>query len=335
MNRFITLGEHIIQTQTEHKNATGELSALLSALRLSAKVVNAEINKAGLVDDILGSVGSENVQGEDQKKLDVYANRIFIEALEMREVVCGVASEEEESFIAFDSAKSKNGKYVVLIDPLDGSSNIDVNVSVGTIFSIYHRKTSRGTTAKLEDFMQPGTNQIAAGYVLYGSSTMMVMTTGQMVNGYTYDPSTGVFFLSHPNFKIPVKGNIYSINEGNYPFFDKKVRDYIKYVKEDDPSTNRPYSGRYIGSLVADFHRNMIKGGIYLYPGTTFRPNGKLRLLYECNPMALLIENAGGKATDGHRRILEIVPDELHQRSPLFIGSNNMIDEALSFIKGS
>ena len=333
MNRIITLGEHIIQTQTEHKYATGELSALLSALRLSAKVVNAEINKAGLVEDIMGSVGNQNVQGEDQQKLDIYAHRIFIEALEMREVVCGVASEEEDSFIAFDSEKSKNGKYVVLIDPLDGSSNIDVNVSVGTIFSIYHRKSPQGTSATLEDFLQPGTSQIAAGYVLYGSSTMMVMTTGEYVNGYTYDPSTGVFFLSHPRFQIPKTGKIYSINEGNYPFFDKKVRDYIKYVKEDDQSTGRPYSSRYIGSLVADFHRNMIKGGIYLYPGTTFRPEGKLRLLYECNPMALLIEKAGGKATDAHQRILEIQPKQLHQRCPLFIGSADMIDEAIGFIK--
>ncbi|MEE9374443.1 MAG: class 1 fructose-bisphosphatase [Saprospiraceae bacterium] len=332
MNRIITLGEHIIQSQSKHQYATGELSALLSALRLSAKVVNAEINKAGLVDDIMGSVGAENVQGEDQTKLDVYANRIFIDALEMREVVCGVASEEEDSFIAFDSAKSKKGKYVVLIDPLDGSTNIDVNVSVGSIFSIYHRKSPIGTPARIEDFLQPGTAQIAAGYILYGSSTMMVMTTGSHVDGYTYDPSTGVFFLSHPKFQIPKSGNIYSINEGNYPFLDRKVRDYIKYVKEDDVDTNRPYSGRYIGSLVADFHRNMIKGGIYLYPGTSFRPEGKLRLLYECNPMAMLIENAGGRATDGKNRILEIKPTKLHQRCPLFIGSTELVDEVMGFL---
>ena len=332
MNRIITLGEHILQTQTLHKNATGELSALLSALRLSAKVVNAEINKAGLVEDIMGSSGAENIQGEDQKKLDIYAHRIFIESLEMREVVCGVASEEEDSFIAFESEKSRQGKYIVLLDPLDGSSNIDVNVSVGTIFSIYHRISEKGEAATLDDFLQKGDRQVAAGYILYGSSTMLVMTTGHSVNGYTYDPSTGVFFLSHPHFQIPTTGSIYSINEGNYPFFDKEVRDYIKYVKEEDPTTNRPYSGRYIGSLVADFHRNMIKGGIYLYPGTTFKPNGKLRLLYECNPMALLIEKAGGKATDGKQRILEIEPKELHQRCPLFIGSSDLVDEVIGFL---
>jgi len=334
LNRVITLGEHIIQNQSTYKHASGELSALLSALRLSAKVVNAEINKAGLVEDIMGSSGNENVQGEDQKKLDVYAHNLFIESLEMREVVCGVASEEEDSFIAFQSEKSKQGKYIVLMDPLDGSSNIDVNVSVGTIFSIYHRLSEKGQPAVLEDFLQKGSQQVAAGYVLYGSSTMLVLTTGQNVDGFTFDPSTGVFFLSHPNFQIPKTGSIYSINEGNYPFFDKKVRDYIKYVKEDDPNTNRPYSGRYIGSLVADFHRNMIKGGIYLYPGTSFKPNGKLRLLYECNPMAMLIENAGGKATDGTQRILDIEPTELHQRSPLFIGSSDLVDEVMGFIGG-
>ena len=332
MKRVITLGEHIIHNQSRFSYATGELSALLSSLRLAAKVVNAEINKAGLVDDIMGSHGEENIQGEEQQKLDVYAHRIFIEALEMREQVCGVASEEEESFIAFESQKSKEGKYVVLIDPLDGSSNIDVNVSVGTIFSIYRRKSPIGSKAVLEDFLQPGYNQVAAGYILYGSSTMLVMTEGSSVNGFTFDPSTGVFFLSHPNFMIPTSGNIYSINEGNYPFFGSRVRDYLKFVKEQDPSSDRPYSGRYIGSLVADFHRNMIKGGIYLYPGTVFKPEGKLRLLYECNPMALLIERAGGVASDGHRRILDIEPEKLHQRSPLYIGSKNMVEEALRFI---
>lgn len=335
MKRVITLGEHIIHNQSRFAYATGELSALLSSLRLAAKVVNAEINKAGLVDDIMGSHGEQNVQGEEQQKLDVYAHRIFIEALEMRDQVCGVASEEEESFIVFESEKSRQGKYVVLIDPLDGSSNIDVNVSVGTIFSIFRRKSPIGSEAVLEDFLQSGREQVAAGYILYGSSTMLVMTEGSSVNGFTFDPSTGVFFLSHPNFRIPETGSIYSINEGNYPFFDKGVRDYIKYVKEDDPGTNRPYSGRYIGSLVADFHRNLIKGGIYLYPGTKFRPEGKLRLLYECNPMAMMIEMAGGVATDGHQSILDIVPTELHQRSPLYIGSKDMVDEAMGFIRGN
>ncbi len=332
MPRITTLGEFIIKKQSEFPYATGELSQLLSGIRLAAKVVNSEINKAGLVDDLLGKVGTENVQGEEQQKLDVYANRIFIEAMEARDHVCGVASEEEESFIAYDDELSKSGKYVVLMDPLDGSSNIDVNVSIGTIFSIFRRKSPVGTPAVLDDFLQPGNAQVAAGYIIYGSSTMLVFTTGHSVNGFTFDPAIGVFFLSHPDLQIPEKGSIYSINEGNYPYLSQGVRSYIKFVKEEDPATNRPYSSRYIGSFVADFHRNLIKGGLYLYPDTVFKPSGKLRLLYECNPMALIVEKAGGKASDGTQRILDIVPTELHQRAPLYIGSTQMVDEVLSFI---
>lgn len=332
MKRVTTLGEFIIKNQESFPYATGELSSLLSALRLAAKLVNSEINKAGLIDEIIGKAGNENVQGEEQLKLDVYANQIFIEALEARDLVCGIASEEEESFVAFSDSKKNNGKYVVLIDPLDGSSNIDVNVSIGTIFSIYRRITPVGSPVTLEDFLQPGINQVATGYIIYGSSTMMVYSTGHTVNGFTFDPTIGVFFLSHPNLTIPKVGSIYSINEGNYPYFTPQIRDYIKHVKEVDESSGKPYSSRYIGSFVADFHRNLIKGGIYLYPETSFLPFGKLRLLYECNPLAFIIENAGGKATDGTRRILEIVPDKLHQRSPLYIGSSDMVDEIHSFI---
>ena len=333
MARITSLGEFILQNQTQYPSAKGELSRLLSAIRLAAKVVNSQINKAGLIDNILGSVGQENVQGEDQKKLDVYANEIFIDALYARRELCGIASEEEEHFVPFDTHECRNAKYVLLMDPLDGSSNIDVNVSIGTIFSIYRRISPVGTVANLEDFLQPGTEQVAAGYVIYGSSTMMVFTTGNGVNGFTYDPSIGVYYLSHPNLKIPDNGKIYSINEGNYPYFTRPVRNYIKYVKEEDPSTNRPYSGRYIGSLVADFHRNLIKGGIYLYPSTTSAPNGKLRLLYECNPMAFIVEQAGGKASNGFKRTLEIAPEELHQRTPFFVGSKNLVEELEGFLR--
>jgi len=331
--RVTTIGEFIVQNQTDHPSAKGELSRLLSAIRLAGKIVNSQTNKAGLVDDIMGSVGAENVQGEDQKKLDVYANRIFIEAMRARHELCGVASEEEESFIQFDSEEGKNAKYVMLMDPLDGSSNIDVNVSIGTIFSIYKRKSPVGTLVVEEDFLQKGTEQIAAGYIIYGSSTMLVYTTGNGVNGFTFDPSVGVFYLSHPDIKIPEEGKIYSINEGNYPYFSSQVRDYIKHVKEFDQETKRPYTGRYIGSLVADFHRNMIKGGIYLYPSTTHARNGKLRLNYECNPLALIAEQAGGVASNGHQRILDIQPLELHQRTPFFIGSSLMVKEVEEFLK--
>lgn len=321
---MITLGEYIIAKQSEIPNATGELSSLLSSIRLAAKVVNREINKAGLVD-IIGTTGVENIQGEVQQKMDLYANDVFKSALEARGEVCGVASEEEDEFISFDSERCVNSKYIVLMDPLDGSSNIDVNVSIGTIFSIYKRVSPLGQPVVLDDFLQPGIRQVAAGYVIYGSSTMLVYTTGHGVHGFTCDPSLGVFYLSHENMKIPEDGNIYSINEGNYLKFPDGVKKYLKYCQEIDSASNRPYTSRYIGSLVSDFHRNLLKGGIYIYPSTASAPEGKLRLLYECNPMAFLIEQAGGKASDGFNRIMTIEPTELHQRVPFFCGSNNMV----------
>jgi fructose-1,6-bisphosphatase I len=301
---------------------------------LAAKVVNREINKAGLAD-VLGDVGNDNIQGERQMKLDVYANDTFARALRSRGEVCGMASEEEEDFIAFNDPIHANAKYVVLIDPLDGSSNIDVNVSIGTIFSIYRRVTPVGTPVQLEDFLQPGNQQVAAGYITYGSSTMLVYTTGHGVNGFTLDPSIGVFSLSHPNMQCPETGIIYSINEGNYVHFPEGVKQYIKYCQAIDVATNRPYTSRYIGSLVSDFHRNLIKGGIYIYPTGTKSPQGKLRLLYECNPLAFIIEQAGGKATDGYQRILDLTPSALHQRVPFFIGSTKMVEDAEGFLAGT
>ncbi len=332
MGKLITLGEHIVKNQDKFPYATGELTALLSGIKLASKVVNSEINKAGLVDEIIGQEGQTNIQGEDQQKLDVYANRIFKEALGARAVVCGLASEEEDDYVAYESEVCQNGSYIILIDPLDGSSNIDVNVSIGTIFCVYRRISEPGQPAELNDFLQKGREIVAAGYVVYGSSTMIVMSTGQGVHGYTFDPSIGVFFLSHENLRIPDNGKIYSVNEGNFPFFDENIRNYLKHCKEYDPASNRPYTSRYIGSLVSDFHRNLIKGGIYLYPATSHKPKGKLRLLYECNPMAFLIEQAGGLATDGVQDILDIKPTELHQRCPLILGSKNMVNELKRFL---
>ncbi|MEH6452132.1 MAG: class 1 fructose-bisphosphatase [Psychromonas sp.] len=322
---MITLGEYIIKKQHEFPEASGELSSLLGAIRLAAKIVNRDINKAGLVD-IIGATGVENVQGEIQQKMDLYANDIFKSALEARGEVCGIASEEEDEFISFNNERGMNSKYVVLMDPLDGSSNIDVNVSVGTIFSIYRRISQRGQPVTEEDFLQPGRRQVAAGYIIYGSSTMLVYTTGHGTHGFTCDPSLGVFYLSHENMTVPEDGSIYSINEGNYLKFPTGVKKYLKYCQEIEPETKRPYTSRYIGSLVSDFHRNLLKGGIYIYPSTASAPLGKLRLLYECNPMAFLIEQAKGKASDGFRRIMEIEPTELHQRVPFFCGSNNMVE---------
>lgn len=331
MSEIRTLGEFIVAKQHDFPHASGELSSLIGSIKLAAKIVNREINKAGLVD-ITGASGEENIQGEQQQKLDLYANDKFKAALENRDQVCGVASEEEDEAVAFNKELNQNAKYVVLMDPLDGSSNIDVNVSVGTIFSIYRRISPIGTPAIEEDFLQPGNKQVAAGYIIYGSSTMLVYTTGNGVHGFTYDPSLGVFCLSHENMKVPEDGSIYSINEGNYIRFPEGVKQYLKYCQEIKPEDNRPYTSRYIGSLVADFHRNLLKGGIYLYPSTQAYPNGKLRLLYECNPMAMLIEEAGGKATDGENRILDLKPTELHQRVPFFVGSTNMVDKVQDFL---
>ncbi|CAL2058050.1 class 1 fructose-bisphosphatase [Tenacibaculum sp. 190524A05c] len=326
-----TLGEFIIENQASFKYTSGELSRLINSIRLAAKVVNHEVNKAGLVD-IIGAAGETNIQGEDQQKLDVYANDKFIQTLTNRNIVCGIASEEEDDFIVVNSQdENHQNKYVVLIDPLDGSSNIDVNVSVGTIFSIYRRVTPVGTPVSKEDFLQKGSEQVAAGYVVYGTSTMLVYTTGDGVNGFTLNPAIGTFYLSHPNMQFPEDGKIYSVNEGNYIHFPIGVKKYIKYCQEEEG--DRPYTSRYIGSLVSDFHRNMIKGGIYMYPKSSKNSNGKLRLLYECNPMAFLAEQAKGKASDGFNRIMDVQPTELHQRIPFFCGSKNMVEKAEEFMK--
>ncbi|PKQ45038.1 class 1 fructose-bisphosphatase [Confluentibacter flavum] len=326
-----TLGEFIIENQTSFKYSSGELSSLLNSIRLAAKVVNHEVNKAGLVD-IIGASGDVNIQGEDQQKLDVYANIKFIQTLINRNIVCGIASEEEDDFISVNSQdENHQNKYIVLIDPLDGSSNIDVNVSVGTIFSIYRRKTPVGSPVTLDDFLQKGSQQVAAGYIVYGTSTMLVYTTGDGVNGFTLNPAIGSFYLSHPNMKFPIDGKIYSVNEGNYTHFPQGIKNYIKYCQKEEG--DRPYTSRYIGSLVSDFHRNMIKGGIYLYPKCSLLEPGKLRLLYECNPIAFLAEQADGKASDGLTRILDIQPTELHQRVPFVCGSKNMVDKCEAFIR--
>ena len=328
-----TLGEFIIENQSSFKYTSGELSRLINSIRLAAKVVNYEVNKAGLVD-VLGAAGDTNIQGEDQQKLDVYANDKFIQTLVNRNIVCGIASEEEDDFISINSTdKNNQNKYVVLMDPLDGSSNIDVNVSVGTIFSIYRRITPVGTPVQIEDFLQKGNEQVAAGYIIYGTSTMLVYTTGDGVNGFTLNPAIGTFYLSHPQMRFPEHGSIYSVNEGNYIHFPQGIKNYIKYCQMEEE--NRPYTSRYIGSLVSDFHRNMIKGGIYLYPPSTKNPQGKLRLLYECNPMAFIAEQAAGKASDGTSRIMDILPTELHQRVPFVCGSMSMVKKLESFMRDS
>jgi fructose-1,6-bisphosphatase I len=328
-----TLGEFIIENQSSFKYTSGELSRLINSIRLAAKVVNHEVNKAGLVD-IIGTAGDTNIQGEDQQKLDVYANDKFIQTMTKRNIVCGIASEEEDDFIAINSQDENNqNKYIVLIDPLDGSSNIDVNVSVGTIFSIYRRVTPVGTPVTIADFLQKGNQQVAAGYVVYGTSTMLVYTTGYGVNGFTLNPAIGTFYLSHPDMQFPEDGKIYSVNEGNYIHFPQGIKNYIKYCQQEEG--DRPYTSRYIGSLVSDVHRNMIKGGIYLYPKSSKNSNGKLRLLYECNPMAFIAEQANGKASDGFTRIMDIEPTELHQRVPFICGSKNMVEKAEEFMRNA
>ncbi|WP_288018958.1 class 1 fructose-bisphosphatase [Tenuifilum sp.] len=326
-----TLTQFIIERQADFPYATGEFTRLLYHVGVAAKLVNKKVNKAGLVD-ILGEAGNINVQGEEQKKLDLLANWQFVQALKNSRECCGVASEEDQEIITWDDELSRDGNYIFCMDPLDGSSNIDVNVSIGTIFSIYRRISPRGTKPTIEDFLQPGNKQVAAGYVVYGSSTMLVYTTGRGVYGFTLDPSIGEFCLSHLNIQTPENGKIYSVNEANYHQFPEGVKKYIDYCKESDKETNRPYSSRYIGSLVADFHRNLLKGGIFLYPSTQSAPKGKLRLIYECNPISFLAEQAGGAATDGTKRILDIKPESLHQRVPFFVGSKNMINKLHEFL---
>ena len=317
--KIVTLEQFIIESE-QQASAKGDFSQLLRDISLAAKLVNREVNKAGLVD-ILGEVESSNVHGETQKKLDVFANEVFIEALAVGGKVCAIASEENEGIIPVDTPQSRDAKYVVLMDPLDGSSNIDVNVSIGTIFSVYRRKSSLGGPGTIEDCLQKGSEQVAAGYVIYGSSTMCVYTTGHGVNGFTLDPSIGEFLLSHLSMQVPPKGSIYSLNEGNYRRFEPGLKEYLRHIKAKfDPSV-KPYSSRYIGSLVADFHRNLLKGGIFIYPSFIDQPEGKLRLMYEGNPMAFLMEQAGGMATNGRQRILDIQPTDLHQRTPLILGN--------------
>ncbi|HVG41067.1 MAG TPA: class 1 fructose-bisphosphatase [Chitinophagaceae bacterium] len=332
INRTVlTLDEFTIQSLRQVPNATGELSSLLRDMGLAAKRVNVEVNKAGLVD-ILGDYGTVNVQGEEVKKLDIYANNQFVGVLKRGISCAGIASEELDDFVAFDDEVSNNSKYVCLFDPLDGSGNIDVNVSIGTIFSVYRRISPKGTPVVKEDFLQKGRAQVAAGYMVYGSSTMMVYATRRSVNGFTLDPSIGEFCLSHPDIKCPVDGKIYSVNHGNFFQYEEGVRKYINLCQNKNKSNGGPYTQRYIGSMVADVHRNLIKGGLFMYPGTTDKPKGKLRLLYECNPFAFIIEVSGGRATNGKIPILDVEPYELHQRTPFFIGSSLMMDELESCI---
>lgn len=309
-----------------------ELAVIIRAITKASNGLSEEIRRAGLLEHILGQEGQVNVQGEAQQKLDVVADRAFINAFLECGIVCGIASEENDEFVAFDHPTSNEGDFVVLFDPLDGSSNIDVNVSIGTIFSVYRRVSPKGTAATLLDMLQPGTEQVMAGYVLYGSSTMLVYSSGNGVNGFTLNPSTGEFCLSHPDMIMPENGRLYAMNEGNIQECEQGLVHYIQYCQSRNNQTGMPYSGRYIGSLVADFHRNLIKGGIYIYPAVPASPEGRLRLLYECNPLAFIAEQAGGLATTGRQRILEIVPTQLHQRVPYYVGSKLMVEKAMSFL---
>jgi fructose-1,6-bisphosphatase I len=320
-----TLNDFIIRKQADFPYAKGELSRLLNHVGTAAKIVSKKINKAGLVD-ILGEAGEVNIQGEEQKKLDLFADSVYINALRTSGEVCGIVTEENEEIITFNDNLSRDAKYIFLMDPLDGSSNIDVNVSVGTIFSIYRRLSESGIQPDASDFLQKGAHMVAAGYVIYGSSTMLVYTTGKGVHGFTLDPTIGEFCLSNPDIRTPETGRIYSINEGNYIQFPEGVKKYIKYCQEIDPEGGRPFKSRYIGSLVADFHRNLLKGGIFLYPSGPSSPLGKLRLAYECNPIAFIAEQAGGRASDGINRILDIEPESVHQRVPFYAGSRKMVE---------
>ncbi|ANT65570.1 class 1 fructose-bisphosphatase [Prosthecochloris sp. CIB 2401] len=331
MNNLITIERHFLEQQMQHPGASGSLTAVLNDVAFASKLVRREVVRAGLVD-ILGMAGTTNVQGEEVKKLDLFANERIINAIGQHGRFAIMGSEENEETII--PPKSETGKYVLLFDPLDGSSNIDVNVSVGTIFSIYRITGDSPEDASLQDCLQKGLKQVAAGYVIYGSSVMMVYTTGNGVHGFTYDPTIGEFLLSHENITIPERGKYYSMNEGSWHQFNQTTKNYIDYIKEEDKATGRPYSTRYIGSLVADFHRNLLTGGIFIYPATKKHANGKLRLMYEANPLAFICEQAGGKASDGKQRILDIDPAELHQRTPLYIGSKEDVTVAEEFEQG-
>jgi fructose-1,6-bisphosphatase I len=330
--RVQTLDEFTIQQLRNFPNATGELSGLLRDIGLASKRVNVEVNKAGLVD-ILGDAGSVNVQGEEVKKLDVFANNQFVGVLRHGISCAGIGSEELDDILVFDDEISNNSKYVCLFDPLDGSANIDVNVSIGTIFSVFRRVTPVGTPVTLADFLQPGIKQVAAGYVIYGSSTILVYATRRGVNGFTLDPSIGEYTLSHPDIKCPPSGKIYSVNHGNFFQYEEGVRKYINVCQQKEVQHGGPYTQRYIGSMVSDVHRNLIKGGIFMYPAIKDKPGGKLRLLYECSPFAFIVEVAGGVATDGRQRILDIQPTHVHQRTPFFVGSKLMMEELQTYMK--
>jgi fructose-1,6-bisphosphatase I len=331
-SNLITMGEFTIQETRKFPQATGDLSALLRDLGLAGKIINKQVRKAGLVD-ILGKHGATNVQGEEQMKLDVFANETLINILKNCTECAGIASEENDDHVSYQDTFSYNSKYVVLFDPLDGSSNIDVNASIGTIFSIYRRVSELGKPCTQEDFLQPGNRLVASGYIIYGSSTMMVYATKLGVNGFTLEPSIGEFCLSHPGMKCPDNGKIYSINQGNSVKYDDGMMAYLSYCMESKKEEGRPYTQRYIGSMVADMHRTLIKGGIFIYPGDKSNPKGKLRLQYECNPMAFIMEAAGGKAVTGSQNVLDVQPSELHQRVPIFIGSKHMVDKAMEFVK--
>ncbi len=331
MSNLITIERHILEQQRFFPEAHGELTDLLNDVAFAAKLVRREVVRAGLVD-ILGFTGSTNVQGEEVKKLDLFANEKIINAIGQHGRFAIMGSEENEGIII--PPKNETGNYALLFDPLDGSSNIDVNVSVGTIFSIYKLKGDDPGEASLSDCLQHGYEQVAAGYVIYGSSVVMVYTTGHGVHGFTYDPTIGEFLLSHENIVTPKSGKYYSINEGSYAQFNEGTKKYLDYIKEEDPATNRPYSTRYIGSLVADFHRNLLTGGVFVYPPTTKHATGKLRLMYEANPLAFICEQAGGRATNGRDRILDIQPLSLHQRTPLYIGSVDDVIVAEEFEQG-
>lgn len=327
--RLETLEEYIIQSQNRFPGATGELSQLLRDISLAAKIISREVNKAGITN-ILGVDGSTNIHGEAVKKLDLFADQQLISALDRSLITCMVISEENDGIVKLSS---KGGKYIVYLDPLDGSSNIDVNVSIGSIFSIYMREARFDANLREDDALQPGVKQVAAGYVLYGSSTILAYTTGLGVSVFTLDPSIGEFILSDRNIKMPDHGSIYSINEGSYNSWDLGLKKYIKYCQEEEPETGRPYSARYIGSMVADIHRTLIKGGIFIYPHSSKYPNGKLRLMYECNPLSFIIEQAGGKATNGSKRIMEVEAKSIHQQTPIYIGSKENVDKVTEFLE--
>lgn len=328
----MTLEQFIIERQADFQHSTGAFSRLIRDISIAAKIINRDMRRAGL-HDTQGATGVINVQGETQQKMDLRAHEELVRALRRGGECCLIGSEEHSEAIPMSTSADGDGEYIVLMDPLDGSSNIEVNISIGTIFSIYRLPEGWGTVS-LEAALQPGVEQVCAGYVIYGSSTMMVYTTGEGVNGFTLEPSIGEFILSHPSIRTPEAGTIYSVNEGNYNSFEYGLKQYIKWVQREDREEKRPYTSRYIGSFVADFHRNLLKGGIYIYPANATNPEGKLRLMYEANPMAFLVEQAGGMATDGYQRIMEKMPTALHQRTPIFIGSKKMVETVMDFLQG-